>query len=181
MKLNIHLDDREYSRFKFALELNAENEEEVIKNLINNYSKSAILHDAETMGFVKLNDSKDTNPYYGKAKRKISRWVARRDRIPFKIIRAYLLLEKEKGTVTLSDLKNSCCHPDDKEKKETYVGDEKKFDSNFSQLKYDSEKSYGKVFEVFEEVNGKRVVTLWKEIKPVIDLYKEEITREQKI
>jgi len=125
------------------------------------------MKEAKAMNFNTALLNQDDNPNYGKAKRKISRWANKPDGIPHKIIKAYFLSEIE-GSAEISDIKKLCCD----DVGPLRIGDEKKFDVNFSQLKYDSDKSHGHIFDVL----GTKV-TLWEEVEPEMMYYKNQFIK----
>ena len=69
----------------------------------------------------------------------------------------------EKGAVTYNTLADYC---GDKNNADVYVAT---FNSNFAQMKFDGEKSHGKVFEVSES----GVVTIWNHIASCLEEYKK--------
>lgn len=170
MRLTIELDDKTYTMFQLALSLEEADDEEVIRGFINEYCRSVIAKESNSMPTNFLVQNQDSNrnnsndEYYGKAKRKISRWASKGQGIPHRIIKAYLLSEKE-GIADLEEMRRLCTN---KDRGDLYVGDSKKFDTNFSQMKYDSIRSHGHVFDVF----GTRV-SLWNEVEEMIYYYEK--------
>lgn len=100
------------------------------------------------------------NRYYKKAWRKIDKWAKCPTQINHKIVAAFFEAERLYGTVNLTDL-HRLYRQIDGRNKDT-------FDSNYLQMKIDTEKSNGKVFED----DGYRV-WIWKEIKSRLMEYKE--------
>lgn len=148
-----------------ALQLNGENCDDVCEGFMKSYylnSFSKELGLAAHCSYTAAQESE--NPHYRKALKKISKWSIKPDQIPHKIIRAYLQLSQKLEFVTTQDLSAYCNdednHPD------IYVPT---FSSNFSQMKFDDEKSHGKVFLIDEN----NVITLWTHIK-------EEIMKNEK-
>ena len=154
MKLTFEINDDLSKRFEMALQLTGENKDTVLESLIKAYivqsfSQTASAYQTEIQG-----SNVDNN--FAKALHKIPKWASKPMVVPSKIIRAYLQLLDEKGSVTYPELMLRCS---DKEKyPDEYVAT---FANNFAQMKFDDEKSHGKVFEV----NSNQLVFLWKNIK----------------
>ena len=163
MKLTFEVNDDLSRRFDIALQLTGENKDSVVEGLIKSYiiqafSETASAYQTEIQG---INADKN----FEKAVHKIPKWASKPMVIPSKIIRAYLQLSEEKGSVTYPELMLRCSdkenHPDE------YIAT---FANNFAQMKFDDEKSHGKVFEL----TGNQNITLWKNVKEIIMLNKDK-------
>lgn len=163
MKLTFEINDELFKRFEMALQLAGENKDTVLESLIKAYivqsfSQTASAYQTEIQG-----SNADNN--FAKALHKIPKWASKPMVVPSKIIRAYLQLLDEKGSVTYPELMLRCS---DKEKyPDEYVAN---FANNFAQMKFDDEKSHGKVFEV----NSNQLVLLWKKIEEDIMMSAEK-------
>ena len=164
MKLIFEIDEDLFKRFDMALQLTGENKDAALESLIKAYVVQAFSQTASTYRTEIQGDGADKN--YEKAIHKIPKWASRPMVIPSKIIRAYLRLLEQKGTVTYPELMLRCS---DKENyPDEYVAT---FANNFAQMKFDDEKSHGKVFEIV----GNNVI-LWKNIEEIIVMNKEKFT-----
>lgn len=158
----VEINEELSNRFDIALKLTGEDKNLVMEGLIKSYviqcfSKTASAYESELQY--------EGNKNRKKALHKIPKWASKPMVIPSKIIRAYLQLEEELGSVTYTELMLRCSdkekHPDE------FVAT---FANNFAQMKFDDEKSHGKVFEV----TSNQKITLWKEIQEVIIMNKEK-------
>lgn len=103
-----------------------------------------------------------------KAIRRIPRWANNPNQINHKILRAYLLLKKHNEKITVYDIEKVCL---DQSKPDTYVPT---FRNNYMQMKIETPKSTGKVFE---EKNG--LVEIWDRVKDTLSLYENDFTSER--
>ena len=144
------------------ININNDNETEVINSMLKAYVARAFSN-VVAMYDINSDPSFDNGEYYGKALGKISKWANNSNLVIHKIIRAYFQLAKH-GDVTYSALLAVCSdsenHPD------IYTG---AFATTFSQLKTDSERSAGKIFEVNDGI-----VELWHHIEPRLLKYKDD-------
>lgn len=168
----LNIDEEILLRFNMALQLNNQTSEEVCEAFMKRYflesfSKEANLYGYDSSAISSVKGEREK--YFGKALSKISKWAKKPKQINYKILRAYLQIENELKFVTYDDLMLRCSneekHPD------VYVAT---FHSNFEQMKFDSEKSYGKVFEV----NENQIVTLWDYVKDEIMNHKGDFLKE---
>ena len=108
--------------------------------------------------------------FYGKALNKIVKWANRPTQINYKILRAFLQLSDELDLVDYNNLMLRCsnedAHPD------VYVPT---FVTNFAQMKFDGEKSHGKVFVVDEN----NIVSLWDYIEDEVMKFREDFLKLQ--
>ena len=163
-ELRVNLDTELYRRFEMALQLNGESKENVVAALLKSYVVRVFAQEAaQYEDFSPASDGQATDGLYGKALHRIPKWAKKPTQINHKIIRAYLQLA-EKGVVTYNMLADYC---GDKKNADVYVAT---FNSNFAQMKFDGEKSHGKVFEVSE--NG--VVTVWDYVASCLEEYKKD-------
>lgn len=163
-EINILLDEELLKKFEMALVLNREDKETAIDTLLKSYvscafSKAAALYDN------KLDTSTVGSEFHGKALHKIPKWAKKPSQAIYKIIRAYFQLA-EAGPVYYSELAEYCS---DKSKEDIYMSS---FATNFAQMKFDGEKSYGKVFEVGKDGQ----VTIWNYVKTQIYNFKDSFT-----
>ena len=162
-ELKVDLDAALCQRFEMALQLNGESKENVVAALIKSYVVRIFAQEAaQYEAAVPAGGGPAADGLYGKALHRIPKWAMKASQINHKIIRAYLQLA-EKGTVTYSMLADYC---GDKNNADVYVAT---FNTNFAQMKFDGEKSHGKVFEVNE--NG--VVTVWDYVANCLEEYKK--------
>ena len=164
-ELKLSLDSELLKKFEMALILNNESKEEVVDTLLKSYvsrafSQAAALYENES------NTSIESNEYYGKALHKIPKWSKKPKQAIYKIIRAYFQLS-ENGDVTYSELAARCGDPINHS--DVYMPS---FSTNFAQMKFDGEKSYGKVFEVSKD----GTVTIWNYVEAQLLKYKNEFT-----
>ena len=151
-------------KFKIAVMLNKELEDEVIEQLMADYVQRSF---AKVAGSLKHNglsgkhDHIHSDVDYAKAKRKIPRWAMKPNQMNHRIIRAYFQLSDEYSEVTLENLTKRCSNA--AMFSDTYCMN---FSTNFNQMKTDAGNSNGKVFIVEREY-----VHLWKEIKAVLFEY----------
>ena len=163
MKLTFEINDDLSTRFDMALQLTGEDKNIVLESLmkayiIQSFSQTASNYQTELHGNT-------ANKNFAKAIHKIPKWASKPMLVPSKIIRAYLQLLDENGVVTYPDLMLRCSdkenHPDE------FVAT---FANNFAQMKFDGEKSHGKVFELI----GNQTVALWKNIEEVLIMNKDK-------
>lgn len=162
-EIRFTLDDSAFQRFNMALQLNDETVEQVMERLLQSYIVRSFSQVAASYNTSALPNSAQTNDSnYRKAIHRIPKWAKKTTQFNHKIIRAYFQLA-EKGDVTYDQLARHCTnnesHPD------VYVPT---FSSNFAQMKFDGEKSHGKVFDV--DSNG--YVTIWDEVESCLLSYK---------
>lgn len=133
----VSLDQNIYNHLQTVLNANNTNLNTVMENLIKLYLKDYFESAAKECDTdIKLS----SKCISGKAFRKIPRWAADNKLNAHKIIRAFLLLNDICEDVPLVDLKDACS---DERRQDIYVP---KFSANYAQMKFDSEKSLGKVF-----------------------------------
>jgi hypothetical protein len=116
---------------------------------------------------ISITSGKTNNEDTGKARNRIPKWALKSEQNNHKIVRAYFQVENELGNVSLDVLEKRCS--DVVKYPSTYLRD---FRGNFNQMKIDSPKSHGKVFEVY---NGK--VVIWDYVKETLKEYKKYFCR----
>lgn len=159
----VQIDTDIIEKFEMALKLTGENKENAITNMMKKYIMDSFSAVASNIDKKPTGSSENMDPYYMKGVRKISIWAERPKQNNYKIIRAFLQLEEEKGNVFLEDMKNRCNDPDNH--MDVYVPT---FITNFAQMKFDGAKSNGKIFEV----SSVEEVTIWEEAVQTIDVYR---------
>lgn len=108
----------------------------------------------------------DTNEFYKKALKKIPGWAEKSERYTHKIIRAFFEAEKINDKVSLRDMERMCS---DAGNVELFVPT---FKNNYVQMKIDTLKSNGKVFE-----DDGTYVWIWKEVEDTLRKYKSDFLR----
>lgn len=162
-ELKVNLDAALCKRFEMALQLNGESKENVVAALVKSYVVRVFAQEAAQYEDTSpANLGQATDGLYGKALHRIPKWAKKTTQINHKIIRAYLQLAQN-GVVTHGMLAEYCSN---RNNVDVYVPT---FHSNFAQMKFDGEKSHGKVFEVSE----KGEVTIWNHVASCIEEYKK--------
>lgn len=164
----VNIEDDILSKFAMALQLTGEDVHSVMEDFMKDYISKSFSNVATLFSrkdSVKFSQESFKDENYGKALRKISKWANNPSQINHKIVRAYLQLAEESELVSYDALKRRCSdnegHPD------VYIST---FDSNFAQMKFDGDKSHGKVFEV----DDTGYVTIWFYVEDEIMRYKEK-------
>lgn len=154
-------------KFKLALMLNKEDQDEAIEKFMMQYISSSFSRASQAYKPVaasKVTGINDPiNADTGKANIRIPKWATKSEQYNHKIIRAFFQVENELGEVPLEELERRCS--DSESYPSTYVRD---FRGNFNQMKIDAPKSHGKVFEV---ENGN--VVIWDYVKETLMEYKK--------
>lgn len=162
-EFQIIIDQDVANKFDMALLLTGEDRDEVLEAMMKDYIAIQFSQAAMSMGAGSKKIEKELMNHnvgnYGKALKKIPKWATKQTQMPYRIVRAFLQLEQKSPYVKLADLEKHCSdeinHPD------VYV---KMFSLNFTQMKLDSEKSHGKVFEIDSE----GIVHLWSYVENAI-------------
>lgn len=163
-ELIIKLEEDLINKFEIALHLSNENKDDVVNKLIRSYISRAFAQAAAAYEQTNTPSAKEDGDYYGKAIHRIPKWAKKQSQINHKIIRAFFQLSQN-GAVTYSALADYCNN--NEEHPDVYVPT---FASNFAQMKFDGDKSHGKVFEV----NDKGIVTVWDVVLPTLTSCKKE-------
>ncbi|WP_033827205.1 hypothetical protein [Bacillus andreraoultii] len=157
-------------KFQIALMLNKEEAEDVIEKCMLKYISSSFSRASQEYKTLISKDTPESdimNRDRGKARIRIPRWAKKPNQYNHRIIRAFYQVESELGFVPFSELERRCS--DEVKHTDTFVRD---FRGNFYQMKIDSPKSHGKVFEV-ENDN----VVIWEYVKEILEEYKEYFCR----
>ncbi len=151
----LNVDEDILLRFNMALQLNNETIEEVCESFMKRYFLDSFSKETNNYGNRNNSIKACQDDYFGKALNKIGKWAKKPHQINYKILRAFLQIVKESGYVKYDDLLQRCS--DDENHYDVYVPT---FRSNFDQMKFDAEKSHGKVFVVDED----NLITIWEYI-----------------
>lgn len=170
-EIKVLVDENLLLRFNMAMQLNGDEIDGVFDDFIKNYVANSFSKEAFALRADSTTDQDgyldSENPFAGKALQKISKWARKPSQINYKIMRAYLQLLEEHGSVSYAALANLCGdlnHPD------VYVST---FSTNFAQMKFDGEKSHGKVFITDED----DMVYIWEYVEGEVMKYKEEFKK----
>ena len=106
--------------------------------------------------------SPKTETFEGKAISRIPKWASAPTQNNHKIIRAYLQLQEEHGSVNRPDLERRCQQPE--RYPDVYVAD---FKGNFNSMKTDKANNHGKVF-----TDDGYHIGIWEAVAAVIEQYK---------
>ena len=160
-KITFLTDNETHEKFTVALMLAGENQTNALNNCMKEYISRVFAQVSE-----KYASNSPLSTEAPKAIRRIPRWANNPDQINHKILRAYLLLQKESDKITVYDIEKLCLNAD---RQDTYVPT---FRNNFMQMKIETPKSTGKVFE---EKNG--FVEIWDRVKDVVAKYEDAFTK----
>ena len=159
------IEEEVIERFELAVSIKKCDKDSVVEDFMKEMIVATFSDVAKQYSAVNTTDKKvQKEGNTAKALNKIPLWAEKQTQIPYKIIRAFFQLEEEKEVVYFSELRQRCM--DEKNHYDTYVST---FDSNFAQLKFDGEKSHGKVFEINENR-----VKLWDGVSDEIIARKEQ-------
>lgn len=168
--LSITVDSDTLDKFDIALKLTGEAREKVIEACIRKYiaqSFSSIAVNYENDAIGEYSGHHD-NANYGKALRRIPKWASKPNQINYKIVRAFLQLSHESQCVTYDSMLRRCSdkaqHPD------VFAPT---FATNFAQMKFDGDKSHGRVFDV--DANG--IVTIWPFVQEAVFTYQSDFLK----
>ena len=164
----LNIDEDILLRFNMALQLNNESIEDVCELFMKRYFLESFSKETNSYGNKNGVGLSSQDDYFGKALNKISKWASKHHQINYKILRAYLQLANELSYVTYNDLLQRCS--DEENHYDVYVST---FRSNFDQMKFDAEKSHGKVFVVDEN----NVITLWDYVADEVEKYSNDFLK----
>lgn len=150
-------------KFEIAVKLNGENRKAVIEKMMMQYISTSFSRMSQEYNPRNKFEESISNPDSGKAKKRIPKWALKPQQNNHKIIKAFLMIQSEKKFVSIDELENRCSNAE--EFPETFVRD---FKGNFAQMKIDSPKSHGKVFET---ENGQ--VLVWSEVEKILSDYEK--------
>lgn len=170
-QITLEIDENILVRFNMALQLNNETCDNVCETFMKRYFMDSFSKEANS--YFPTTVSAPTrqcveNSFYGKALKRIAKWASKPNQINYKILRAYLQLSDEIEFVSYENLMLRC--NDEDKHTDVYVPT---FATNFAQMKFDGEKSHGKVFVVNE--NG--TVSLWDYVEDEVMKYKSEFLK----
>ena len=167
--ISFTIDSDVYEKFNIALALSGETSDEAadaclrwyIAQVFGNASKEYTPRATRTIN----SNEKD---FYGKAIQRIPMWALKPNQYNHKIIKVYFMSVDIAGEATLNMMERLCS---DREHPDLYVPT---FKNNYSQMKLDGPKSYGKVFED----DGDRV-WIWDEVEETLMNYKNSFYIEE--
>ena len=138
-----------HEKFSVALMLTGETQAAALNKCLKEYISKVFQLESE-----KYSSASPLSTETPKAIKRIPRWANNPDQINHKIIRAYFTLSDSGENVTVYDMERLCL---DRSHPETYAPT---FRNNFAQMKIETPKSTGKVFE---EKNG--FVHIWERVE----------------
>ncbi|MBQ9481091.1 MAG: hypothetical protein IJU84_02885 [Clostridia bacterium] len=162
-RITFTIEPNVHEKFTVALMLSGETQKAALEKCVKEYISKTFYKESE-----KFSTTTPLSTETPKAIKRIPRWAKNPDQINHKIIRAYLLLSAENEQVTSYDMERRCL---DRNFSDTYAPT---FRNNFAQMKIETPKSTGKVFE---EKNG--FVTVWERVAPTLESYREYFTEER--
>ena len=162
-KISATVNKSVHEKFTVALMLTGETQSAAIEKCMKDYISKVFFSESE-----KFSNTTPLSTETPKALKRIPRWAKNSDQINHKIIRAYFLLTENNEQITVYDMERLCL---DANKPDTYCPT---FRNNYAQMKIETQKSIGKVFE---ETNG--FVTLWDRIEETLLKYKNDFTSER--
>lgn len=162
-KITFSIDKELHEKFTVALMLTNETQTSALDKCVREYISKTFLSVSE-----KYSPTAPLSTEKPKAIKRIPKWAKKPEQINHKILRAYLLLAEENEIVTIYDMEKLCL---DRTREDVYTPT---FRNNFTQMKIETEKSTGKVFE---ERNG--IVTIWDRVEKVVNNYKEYFTSDR--
>ncbi len=163
-KITFQIDNDLHMKFSIALSLKKETQRAALEKCVKEYIADVFLTEGE-----KYSPTTPLSTETPKAIKRIPRWAVNADQINHKIIRAYFIASQQNETVTVFDMEKLCL---DSSRPDTYAPT---FRNNYAQMKIETAKSTGKVFE---EKNG--FVTIWDRVAPTLEKYKEYFLPEEK-
>lgn len=173
-QFEVELDSETLRMFKLALKVKGELDAEVLEKMMRVYVSNTFAEASKKIIGYSDNDNEPEfaeEKYYAKARNKIHKWSFNRELVPHKIISAFLQLQNENDVIEYNMLELKCT---DINNPQNYV---EQFAANFNQMKYDNQRSYGKVFTIDKTTN---TVSIWDEVSEKIDEYRERFLRSTK-
>jgi hypothetical protein len=156
-----NIDPEVSEKFVLALMLNKEDADSVVEKMMSQYISESFSRVSKAFSSTEekqIISSYDSNEDFGKANRRIPSWARKPQQNNHRIIKAFLELFEEFGSVTVEELSERCSNAD--EYPELFVSD---FKGNFAQMKTDAGKSHGKVF-----ITNGDDVEIWDDVKDVL-------------
>lgn len=160
IEVKIMIDKDIYDIFQIVLKKHNHNEKDIIENYIISYMSNQLSMDQRKDLLVskKVTISED---YHGKANNRIPIWAHKPNQYNHKIIKSYFTLLQQSNEVTLHNMELLCS---DSSKPELYIPT---FRTNYASMKFDSEKSHGKVF-----IDDGKYVNIWSEVEKTLYKYR---------
>lgn len=160
--ISFTVDSDLYEKFNVALRLSGESFDEAV-NVSFRWYIAQVFGNASKEYSPRITKQADENRcFYGKALQRIPIWALKPDQYNHKIIKAYFMSIDITGEATLVMMERLCS---DKNCPDLYVPT---FRNNYSQMKLDSPKSHGKVFED----DGERV-WIWADVEKTLMQYRD--------
>lgn len=164
-KLSILIEEDIYDKFYMALNLSKQEENSAVEECMKWYIAKTFEKVSQQYqpGKNEKTGGCEKGNFYGKARKRIPVWAKRPEQYCHKIIRGFFLCEEKQGIVHISDLEELCSR---EELPELFVPT---FRNNYSQMKIDGVKTYGKVFE-----DDGKTVHIWSEVEEILRKYKND-------
>lgn len=160
IKLTHYVEEDIASKFSIALNLTGEDADKVIEDFMRRYIVRAF--SATASQYTPLSESTRTEGVFsGKANQRIPNWAMKPHQYNHKIIRAFFAASKDGASALLNQMEKLCS---DKNVPELYVPT---FKSNYAQMKFDGERSHGRVFE-----DDGYTVTIWPDVQNTLMKYR---------
>ncbi len=156
-KITFSIDPDVHEKFTVALMLTGETQTAALEKCVKEYISKIFFKESE-----KFSTTTPLSTETPKAINRIPRWAKNPDQINHKIIRAYFLLREENENITVYDMERLCL---DRSRPDTFAPT---FRNNYAQMKIETPKSTGKVFE---EKGG--FVYIWDRVAPTLENYKK--------
>lgn len=157
-----------YEKFNVALRLSEESFAEAVNTSFRWYI-AQVFEKVSKEYYPKVTKQVDENrSFYGKALQRIPMWALKPNQYNHKIIKAYFMSIDITGEATLIMMERLCS---DKNCPDLYVPT---FRNNYSQMKLDSPKSHGKVFE-----DDGEHVWIWDGVIETLMQYKDSFMPER--
>ena len=141
-----------------------------LSSILNNFERQTIQDFLESNENISTSPSVENaqviNSFYGKANNKIKKWAESPKQYNHKILRSYFKSLDLYGKATIESMESLCS---DKNKPDMYVPT---FTTNYAQMKIDSPRSHGKVFE-----DDGSNVRIWNVVKEELLKYKSDFCR----
>ncbi len=164
--VTFNIDSDVYEKYCLALALSREEENDAIETYMRTYIVKSFERVSQEYN-PKVSKQISSGDFFGKAEQRIPIWALKPDQYNHKIIRAYFTAVDMAGEATITLMEQLC---NDKNNPELYVPT---FKNNYSQMKIDSSKSHGKVFE-----DNRDKVWIWSEVENTLMKYKSSFYNE---
>jgi len=160
IEVRLSIDKDIYDIFQIVLRKSGHNEKEIIESYLLSYMTTQ-MEKEKRKDLIEPKKYQVIEDYEGKANNRIPTWAHKPNQYNHKIIRAYFTLLKQSSRVTLYNMELLCS---DKSKPQLYVPT---FKTNYASMKYDGEKSHGRVFE-----DDGKYVTIWQGVEKTLLNYR---------